>query len=155
MPPARMILNDSIGLSRSQHAELYASNEELRLVVDHPSNAPLIGMRVRANLVRATALTVDAGDGSAVVYVGRGGASVRIATAKAMQQRSGGVELTDWWIEPGFRHDCISENSTIVRRIIRLAEACAGWNQSSETTSHCGSHYSLRSAGYCLAVTLR
>ncbi len=111
--------NDSIGLCRDQHAEFYASDGELRLVVDHPSNAPLIGTRARAVLVRATALTVEAGDGTAVVYVGRGGATSRIATAKAIRRKNGIIGLTGWRIEPGFDHTATTEGEAEVHRISR------------------------------------
>lgn len=114
-----MTPNDSIGLCRDQHAELYTGNGELRLVVDHPSNSPLIGTHARAILVRAAALTVETGDGCAVVYTGRGGAALRIATAKVMRQKSGGIGLTDWRIEPGFGHAATAENGAMIHRITR------------------------------------
>ena len=116
-----MTRNDSICLCRNQHAELYAGNGELRLVVDHPSNSPLLGARACAILVRAAVFTVDACDGSAVVYVGRGGAASRVATAKVMQQESGGGGLTDWQIEAGFDHAATEENGATIHRITRSA----------------------------------
>ncbi|MDP1750354.1 MAG: hypothetical protein Q8L22_12925 [Reyranella sp.] len=118
--------NDSIGLCRDQHAELYTCDGALRLVVDHPSNSPLIGAHARAMLVRAAALTVEASDGNAVVYAGRGGAALRIATAKVMPQKSGGVSLTDWRIESGFAHAAIAENGAMVHRITRSAQVRSG-----------------------------
>ena len=116
-----MTRNDSIGLSREQHAELYARDGTLRLVIDHPSNAPLIGAHARAILVRAAELTVGAGDGTAVVYVSRGGAALRIATATVVRHESGAVGLTDWRIEPGFDHATTAEAGAAVHRITRPA----------------------------------
>jgi len=117
--------NDSIGLCRDQHAELYASDGALRLVVDHPSNAPLIGTHARTGLVRAATLTVEAGDGTAVVYVGRGGSATRIAAATAVQDKSGAIGLTDWQIEPGFDHAVTVEDGAAVHRIVRPASRSA------------------------------
>jgi hypothetical protein len=114
-----MIPNESIGLCRDQHAELYAGNGDLRLVVDHPSNSPLLGTHARAILVRAAALTVETGDGIAVVYTGQGGAALRIATAKVIRRKSGSAGLTDWRIEPGFGHAATAENDAMVHRITR------------------------------------
>lgn len=50
--------SDSITLDRGQYAELYTGGGVLRLIVDHPSNAPLIGTCAAACLVRAAALMV-------------------------------------------------------------------------------------------------
>jgi len=113
--------NDSIGLCREQHAELYAREGELRLVVDHPSNAPLIGAHARAILVRATELTVGVGDGTAAVYVCRGGGTLRIATATVVRHRNGTMGLMDWQIQPGFDHTATTENGSTVHRINRSA----------------------------------
>lgn len=111
--------NDSIGLCREQHAELYARDGELRLVVDHPSNVPLVGSHARAILVRATELTVGVGDGTAAVYICRGGGTLRIATATVVRQRNGAMSLTDWQIEPGFEHAVTVEDGGTVHRLTR------------------------------------
>lgn len=113
--------HDSIGLCREQHAELYAREGELRLVVDHPSNAPLIGSHARAVLVRATELTVGVGDGTAAVYVCRGGGTLRIATATVVRHRNGAMGLTDWQIQPGFDHAAAVEDGRTVHRLTRSA----------------------------------
>ena len=115
------ILNDSIGLCRGQHAELYGGDGARRLVVDHPSNAPLIGAHASGGLVRAATLTVGAGDGAVVVYTGRGGSATRIATATAVQDKSGAIGLTDWQIEAGFDHAATVEDGAVVHRIARPA----------------------------------
>lgn len=118
-----MTRNDSIGLCREQHAELYAREGELRLVVDHPSNAPLIGTHARAILVRATELTVGAGDGTAAVYVCRGGGTLRIATATVVRHKNGTMGLLEWRIEPGFEHAATTENGSTVHRLTRVPGA--------------------------------
>lgn len=113
--------NDSIGLCRDQHAGLYTQDGALRLVVDHPSNAPLLGAHTGAVLVRAAELTVETGDGSIIVYVSRAGTACRIAAARVLPQKSGGVGLTDWQVESGFEHAAISEKGAMVHRITRPA----------------------------------
>lgn len=118
-----MIRNDSIGLCREQHAELYASDGTLRLIVDHPSNSRLIGTCAQASLVRAADLTVEAGDGVAVVYVARAGAALRIATAKAVHRPDGVIGLTEWKIEPGFDHAATTEGGSTVHRLTRAPVA--------------------------------
>jgi hypothetical protein len=116
-----MTRNDSIGLCREQHAELYTGDGVLRLVVDHPSNARLIGTCAQACLVRAVDLTVEAGDGSAIVYIARGGSASRIATATAVQRANGAVGLVERSIEPGFDHTATAEDGAEVHRITRIA----------------------------------
>jgi len=118
-----MIPHDAIGLSRDQHAELYGRDGELRLVVDHPSNSPLIGTHARAPLVRAAVLTPDSDDGRAVVYAGRGGAACRIATARVARRKGGHTCLTDWQLEPGFDHAAGEENGGMVHRVNRSARS--------------------------------
>jgi|GEM_PF-4165192 len=118
-----MTRNDSIGLCREQHAELYAGDGTLRLIVDHPSNARLIGTCAQACLVRAADLTVEAGDGVAVVYIARGGAALRIATAKAVRRADGAVGLAEWQVEPGFDHAATAEDGAMVHRLTRTPGA--------------------------------
>lgn len=113
--------NDSIGLCRDQHAGLYTRGGALRLVVDHPSNAPLLGAHTGAVLLRAAELAVETGDGSVVVYLSRGGTACRIAAARVLPQKGGGVSLTDWQVEAGFEHAAIPENGATVHRITRPA----------------------------------
>ena len=113
--------NDSIGLCRDQHAGLYTRGGALRLVVDHPSNAPLLGAHTGAVLVRAAELTVETGDGSVVIYLSRGGTACRIAAASVLPQKGGGFSLTDWQVEAGFEHAAITENGATVHRITRPA----------------------------------
>jgi hypothetical protein len=63
------------------------------------------------------------GNGSAVVYVGRGGSGSRIAIAKVVRQKSGGVGLADWRIEPEFDHAAAEANGDELQRITQSAEA--------------------------------
>ncbi|MDP2333292.1 MAG: hypothetical protein Q8M19_21620 [Reyranella sp.] len=116
-----MTRNDSIGLCREQHAELYTSDGVLRLVVDHPANAQLIGTCAQAGLVRAADLTVETGDRTAVVYVARGGSASRIATATAVRCADGAIGLAEWRIEPGFEHAATAEDGAELHRITRIA----------------------------------
>jgi hypothetical protein len=118
-----MTQNDSIGLCREQHAELYASDGTLRLIVDHPSNARLIGTCPQASLVRAADLTVEAGDEVAVVYIARAGAALRIATAKAVRRPNGVIGLTEWRVEPGFDHAAATEGGGTIHRLARTPGA--------------------------------
>lgn len=118
-----MTRNDSIGLCREQHAELYASDGTLRLIVDHPANARLIGTCAQTSLVRAADLTVETGDGVAVVYIARAGAASRIATAKAVHRPDGVIGLAEWRVEPGFEHSAITESGATVHRLARTAGA--------------------------------
>lgn len=113
--------NNSIGLCREQHTELYTREGELRLVVDHPSNAPLIGSHARAILVRATELTVGVGDGTAAVYACRGGGTLRIATATVVRYGNGAMGVTDWQVQPGFEHAAAAEDGRTVHRLTRTA----------------------------------
>ncbi|MBI3198000.1 MAG: hypothetical protein HYZ40_10965 [Rhodospirillales bacterium] len=118
-----MLRNDSIGLCREQHAELYAGDGRLRLIVDHPSNARLMGTCAQACLVRAADLTVEAGDGSAIVYISRSGTALRIATAKAVRRKDGAIGLTEWRVEPGFDHAATAEDGAMVHRLTRTPGA--------------------------------
>ena len=114
-----MIPHDSIGLCRDQHAELYDRSGDLRLVVDHPSNSPLIGTHARSPMVRAAVITPETTDGRAVVFASRGGAACRIATARVAPRSGGHTCLTDWQVEPGFDHAAREENGGLVHRINR------------------------------------
>ena len=115
--------DDSIGLCREQHAELYAGDGTLRLIVDHPANARLIGTCAQASLVRAEDVAVEAGDGFAVIYVARAGTALRIATAKAMRRLDGGIGLTEWRIEPGFDRTTTAEGGSTIHRVTRTPGA--------------------------------
>ncbi|MDI1285042.1 MAG: hypothetical protein PSV46_11675 [Reyranella sp.] len=117
-----MSRNDSICLSRDQHAELYGRGSQPRLIVDHPSNAPLFGAHAQATLVRAAELVVEAGDESAVVYAACGGHTRRIATAAVMSRKGGAIGLGDWQIEPGYECATAADRETVVHRITRAAE---------------------------------
>jgi hypothetical protein len=117
--------NDSIALCREQHAELYAGDGTVRLIADHPSNARLIGTYPQADLVRATALTVAPEDAKAVVYVARGGAALRVATATAVRRKDGTTGLADWRIEPGFEHAATPDGGGLVHRVARVTGAAS------------------------------
>lgn len=113
--------SDSITLDRGQYAELYTGDGVLRLIVDHPSNAPLIGTSAAACLVRAAALTVATGDRRAEVYASRGGAAQRIATATTIRLEDDAVGLIDWQVAPGFDHVTAALANATVHRVTRSA----------------------------------
>ena len=115
--------SDSITLDRGQYAELYTGGGVLRLIVDHPSNAPLIGTCAAACLVRAAALTVAAGDRRAEVYASRGGAAQRIATATTIRLEDDAVGLIDWRVAPGFEHLTAALAGATVHRVTRSVAA--------------------------------
>ena len=115
--------SDSITLDRGQYAELYAGCGILRLIVDHPSNAPLIGTRATVCLIRAAALTLAAGDRRAEVYTSRGGAAQRIATATTIRLEDDAMGLIDWQVAPGFEHLTAALAGATVHRVTRSAAA--------------------------------
>jgi hypothetical protein len=117
-----MSQNDSIRLSRDQYAELYGSGGQPRLIVDHPSNAPLFGAHAQTILVRAAELVVEAGDESAVVYAACGGHARRVATARAMPRKGGAIGLGDWQVEPGYECATAADHQVVVHRITRTTE---------------------------------
>ena len=110
--------HDSISLCRDQHVQLYGGDGALRMIVDHPSNSPLIGICTGARLVRAADVAVQDGDGTVAVYCGRAGAARRIATAATVHCKNGSIGLTDWRMEPGFEHACDSAGDAAVHRIM-------------------------------------
>ena len=111
--------SDSIILDRGQYAELYTGGGVLRLIVDHPSNAPLIGTSAVVCLVRAAAFTVAAGDRRAEVYASRGGAAQRIATATTIRLANDAVGLVDWQVAPGFDHLTAALADATVHRVTK------------------------------------
>jgi hypothetical protein len=117
-----MSQNDSIRLSRDQYAELYGNGGQPRLIVDHPSNAPLFGAHAQTTLVRAAELVVEAGDESAVVYAACGGGTRRVATATVMSRKGGAIGLGNWQIEPGYECATAADHQAVFHRITRAAE---------------------------------
>lgn len=104
-----MTRRDMFSLDRNQRADVFCAGGTLRLIADHPLNAPLIGVCSKAKFVRVTELAVEQGDKTVVVYAARAGREQRCASAVVKQQPNGTMLLTDWRVEEGFvhRHEAI------------------------------------------------
>ena len=120
-----MSRRDTFTLDRSQRADVFCAGGTLRLIADHPLNAPLIGMCSKAAFVRATELTVEQGDKTVVVYAARAGKEQRVASAIVQQRPNGAMLLTDWQVEEGFAHHRESVDDVAVHRIV-AAPATSG-----------------------------
>lgn len=111
-------LSDTFSLDRSQRADVFCAGGILRLIADHPLNAPLIGMCGKAAFVRATELAVEQGDKTVVVYAARAGKESRAASAIVQGRAGGAMLLTDWRVEPGFTHRCDPVDGGHVHHIV-------------------------------------
>ena len=120
-----MSRRDTFTLDRNQRADVFCAGGTLRLIADHPLNAPLIGMCSKAAFVRATELTVEQGDKTVVVYAARAGKEQRVASAIVQQQPNGAMLLTDWQVEEGFAHYREPVDGVAVHRIV-AAPATSG-----------------------------
>ena len=112
---------DIFSLDRHQRADVFCAGGTLRLIADHPLNAPLIGMCSKAAFVRATELTVEQGDKTVVVYAARAGREQRVASAMIQQRPNGAIALTDWHVEDGFTHRREAVDGAAVHRIVAAA----------------------------------
>ncbi len=115
-----MSRRDTFALDRNQRADIFCAGGTLRLIADHPLNAPLIGMCSKAAFVRATELTVEQGDKTVVVYAARAGREQRVASAVIQRQTNGAMLLTDWQVEDGFTHRREPVDGAAVHRIVAL-----------------------------------
>ena len=120
-----MSRRDIFSLDRSQRADVFCAGGTLRLIADHPLNAPLIGACSKATFVRATELTVEQGDKTVVVYAARAGREQRVASAMIQQRPNGAMLLTDWQVEDGFTHRREVVDGAAVHRIV-AAPATSG-----------------------------
>lgn len=116
---------DVFSLDRNQRADVFCAGGTLRLIADHPLNAPLIGVCSKAAFVRATELTVEQGDKTVVVYAARAGKEQRVACAAIQQRSNGAMLLTDWRVEDGFIHRREAVDGAAVHRIV-AAPATSG-----------------------------
>ena len=112
---------DIFTLDRHQRADVFCAGGTLRLIADHPLNAPLIGMCSKAAFVRATDLTVERGDKTVVVYAARAGKEQRVASAVVQQRPNGAMLLTGWQVEDGFTHRREAVDGAAVHRIVAAA----------------------------------
>jgi len=115
-----MSRRDIFTLDRNQRADVFCAGGTLRLIADHPLNAPLIGVCSKAAFVRATELTVEQGDKTVVVYAARAGKEQRVASAMIQQRPNGAMALTDWRVEDGFTHRREAVDGAAVHRIFAL-----------------------------------
>ncbi len=115
-----MSKRDSFSLDRNQRADVYCAGGSLRLIADHPLNAPLIGVCGKATLVRATELAVEREDKTVVVYAARAGREQRVASATVQKRTHGGALLVDWKTEEGFVHHCEPVAGGSVHRVVAL-----------------------------------
>ena len=115
-----MSRRDTFAVDRNQRADVFCAGGTLRLIADHPLNAPLIGMCSKAAFVRATELIVEQGDKTVVVYAARAGKEQRVASATIQQRPNGAIALTDWHVEGGFIHRREAVDGAAVHRIVAL-----------------------------------
>src|SRR5476651_2215725 len=120
-----MSRRDTFALDRNQRADVFCAGGTLRLIADHPLNAPLIGMCSKAAFVRATELIVEQGDKTVVVYAARAGKEQRVASAVIQQRPNGVILLMDWHVEDGFIHRREAVDAAAVHRIV-AAPATSG-----------------------------
>jgi hypothetical protein len=113
-----MSRHDTFSLDRSQRADVFCAGGTLRLIADHPLNAPLIGACSKAAFVRATELLVEQGDKTVVVYAARAGKEQRVASAIVQCRPDGATLLTDWRVEAGFTHRCDRADGGHIHRIV-------------------------------------
>ena len=112
-----MSRRDTFALERNQRADVFCAGGTLRLIADHPLNAPLIGMCSKAAFVRATELAVEQGDKTVVVYAARAGKEQRAASAIVQRRPNGAMLLTEWHVEEGFTHHREAVDGAAVHRI--------------------------------------
>ncbi len=115
-----MSRRDTFTLDRSQRADVFCAGGTLRLIADHPLNAPLIGVCGKAAFVRATEITVEPGDKTVIVYTARAGKEQRAASAVVQQRPGGAMLLTDWRVEEGFVHRREALEGAAVHRIVAM-----------------------------------
>lgn len=118
--------HDTFSLDRSQRADVFCTGGILRLIADHPLNAPLIGMCSKAAFVRATELAVEQGDKTVVVYAARAGKEQRAASAIVQCRPDGATLLTDWRVEAGFTHRCDQADGGRIHRIVAVPATAGG-----------------------------
>jgi hypothetical protein len=121
-----VIRRDTFSLDRSQRADVFSAGGTLRLIADHPLNAPLIGVCNKAAFVRSTELTVERGDRTVVFYATRAGKEQRAASATVRHRPDGTVLLTDWQVEDGFAHRRESVDGAGVHRIVTAPATVSG-----------------------------
>jgi hypothetical protein len=119
---------DVFNLDRNQRADVFCAGGTLRLIADHPLNAPLIGICNKASFVRATELAVEQGDRTVVVYAARAGKDSRAASAIVQSRPGGTMLLTDWRVEAGFTHRCEPAAGGDVHCIVAAPATSGGAN---------------------------
>lgn len=115
--------SDSIALCRGQHAGLYDSAGRPRRIVDHPTNAQLLGTRPEVCVVRAPDVALNPGDAMVVVYAGQGGAASRVAAATTIRGDGDVMGLIEWRVEPGLDHVANTEDGRTVHRLTRTPDS--------------------------------
>ena len=114
-----MTKNVSIELCRGQHVRVFDALGQLRLVIDHPANSPLLG--TVGQVVRSAEIAIEPSDTTVSVYAASGGAALQIATAMVQSGR-GATNLTDWQIEPQFEHSRNLRGTAAIHRVIPLGD---------------------------------
>jgi hypothetical protein len=132
-------LIDTFNLDRNQRADVFCAGGTLRLIADHPLNAPLIGMCSKAAFVRATELAVEQGDKTVVIYAARAGKESRAASAVVQCRAGGAMLLTDWRVEPGFAHRRDPVDGGHVHRIVAEQATGGGASVGTAPASETGS----------------
>ena len=113
----RLTANDGITLGRDQRVDVCCHAGQVRRIVDHPLNGPLMGMGT-AELARASELTLRLGERSLAVYGARAGRPFRAATARIVETADGTLGLAQWRIEPGFSHESEWAEGRVTHRIV-------------------------------------
>jgi hypothetical protein len=124
-----MAWNDSITLRRGQWIDVRFGGDEQRLLVDHPLNARLIGVRGVARVLRCFQFTLQYGDRRVVVYSPRSGSSRPVATAAVVKKEDGGLCLMKWRMEPGFGLQSRNDHGRIAYQI---SSTEAEWSASAD-----------------------
>lgn len=118
-----MMQDDAITLSRHQRADVYIDADKVRLIADHPLNAPLMGIQSAVEFARLFELPLRPCDKAVMVYSAKAGAACRAATATVIQRRTGRLCLADWHLEPGFALKSEKIGDRIVHRILPVEVA--------------------------------
>jgi hypothetical protein len=115
----------TLNLGRDQRVDVRDADGNLRMIADHPLNAPIIGVGREYRLLRTAELDIAAGDRTLVVYAAQAGKEIRAASAVVMLRGDGVLSLTCWQVEPGFVHQRELADGQARHRIVSTKIASA------------------------------
>jgi hypothetical protein len=110
--------SDGLRLCRDQRVDIYSDGGRVQRIVDHPLNAPLIGLQAAVEFSRSAELTVRHGEKTIVVYSASAGSACRAATATIVQVRPDTLRFSQWQLEPGFVHQTEQIEGRAVHHIL-------------------------------------